>query len=68
MHRRQFLQSAATIAAGTVAFTHEAAASVVDAFGEKTRPVDTKNVVKGWGTGAAKPLTIKGRTLSLIHI
>ena len=33
MHRRQFLQSAATIAAGTVAFTHEAAASVVDAFG-----------------------------------
>lgn len=63
MHRRQFLQSAATIAAGTAAFTHEAAASVVDAFGEKTRPVDTKNVVKGWGTGAAKPLTIKGRTI-----
>ena len=40
-----------------------AEASVSDHFGDKMRPIDTKNQVPGWGAGAVKPLEIKGRRI-----
>lgn len=60
MKRRQIL---ATVAGSALAFTGMAKASTTDQFGDKTRPVDSMNRVRGWDNGAVKPISLKGRTI-----
>ncbi len=57
MQRRDLLGTAFGAAMTAIPAVH---ASVTDNFGDKTRPVDTKNAALGWGTGTVKPLEIKG--------